>query len=434
MKKSPESSTRQVRRSSPWIVIALAFSAVLLDGFDTGALALLVPHLSEDWSVSAAVFTYPLVLTNFGVVIGYLSCGALSARFGQRRMLVLGLLIFGLATIGTAVTLHFESISILTITRAVTGIGLGLVMPVAVVLATGSVSEKRRQTVAIAVTMGLTSGVAVVGFLGNYLIGHFGTAGVFWVAGIAPLVLVPLAIFFIPEITSQPKDDEGKQPSQVSQILGREIRTSTLALWVVTFLVFVVSYTLKSWVPTLLHDYGLDPSTAGLGLAFLSTGGIVGGLILMLLSPKLGSARALVIMSLVGAVAVAAFAKLSMSPALLLVTIFIAGAGVVAGQVGKNAIVVSLYHKSALPTGVGWADAVGRVGSIVGPLITGALLGLALPAQDIVLLFAAPLVIAAVGFAFLSRRTAEPKGTSTTDSQEREVTTDSQEREVTTAR
>ena len=47
---------------------------------------------------------------------------------------------------------------------------------------------------------------------------------------------------------------------------------------------------------------------------------------------------------------------------------------IVGGQIAANALAAGFYPTSVRATGVGWALGIGRVGSIVGPLIGGALL------------------------------------------------------------
>jgi AAHS family 4-hydroxybenzoate transporter-like MFS transporter len=50
------------------------------------------------------------------------------------------------------------------------------------------------------------------------------------------------------------------------------------------------------------------------------------------------------------------------------------GFGVVGAQTGMNAFVAGLYPTTARATGIAWALAVGRIGSIVGSMIGGALM------------------------------------------------------------
>ncbi|MHD0294240.1 MFS transporter [Rhodococcus qingshengii] len=390
------------------VAIGLVFLAVLTDGFDTAILALLVPHLAEEWGLKSAAFTYPLVLTNVGVVVGYLCCGSLAKRFGHKRLLTSGVALFGVATLGSAATLHWESMSMLAATRTLTGLGLGIVLPVAVIVGAQNGPAARRQLITVFVTMGLISGATIAGFVGAPLIGAIGTHGALWLTGVIPLVLACLLGYFVPATSTTAEQSSGPEETKSTtvQILGSGIRTSTLLLWGATFLTFLVSYTLKSWLPTLFGDYGLSRSTAGLGLAFFSLGGVAGGLVLMAISAKVGTVRALVAMSMIAAVAVIAVAKIPMGTVGLMSLITVAGLGITACSIGQTATAVAIYEESARTTGVGWSAALGRIGSIVGPAIAGILLGFAWPAQDIVLLLAVPILVTTGCWLLLSKRTA----------------------------
>jgi len=86
------------------------------------------------------------------------------------------------------------------------------------------------------------------------------------------------------------------------------------------------------------------------------------------------SFRALALVYFIAVFAVGAIGQLGHSIVFVTVAIFIAGFCVVGGQTAANALTAGFYPTSIRATGVGWALGVGRVGSIVGPLIGGLLL------------------------------------------------------------
>jgi AAHS family 4-hydroxybenzoate transporter-like MFS transporter len=72
--------------------------------------------------------------------------------------------------------------------------------------------------------------------------------------------------------------------------------------------------------------------------------------------------------------AVGAIGQLGHSVVFITIAIFAAGFCIVGGQIAANALAATFYPTSVRATGVGWALGIGRVGSIVGPLVGGALL------------------------------------------------------------
>ncbi|MDJ1131267.1 MFS transporter [Streptomyces iconiensis] len=401
-----------------WGVVALSFAAVLLDGFDTSALGIAVPSVAKEWGMDPAAFTVPLALTNAGVVVGYLASGSLCARFGQRRVLLSGVLLFAASTLLTAVVVPWESPSALTAARFISGLGLGAVLPAAVSLAAAHSAERRRELVSVLVTLGLASGATVGGFVGGELIQRLGVDGMFWLAGGLPLVVALLMVRVVP--TAAPSGQGTAEPadSRVSQLLAAGTRVSTVLIWLFSFLVFLATYTLQAWLPTALGDFGFSPTEAPLGTAWSSIGGVVGGVVLMTLAGRIGIAPALVILPTIGAAACLTAATADLGKSALLLVLGVAGAGITAGMIGQLALAVSLYPAATRTTGIGWAAAFGRLGSIVGPSAAGILLAFAVSGRGLLIATAVPVLAAVLCAAALwtsrtSRTTPAPQRTGT---------------------
>ncbi|WP_290051619.1 MFS transporter [Amycolatopsis solani] len=380
-------------------VVGLAFLAVLLDGFDSASLSFVLPSLARQWGVTSAAFTPAVVLTNIGVVLGYLASGRLAVRLGLRRMLIAGTVLFAAGSLATALVLPLQSLTALSTVRLITGLGLGVVLPGAVSLATAHHPDGRRQTVSVTVTLGLAFGGTVAGVFGGSLLASVGATGVFWIGGGLPLLLAVVMGRWLPAAPAS----VAASAARVGALFAPGLRAATLLLWTFAFLVFIASYTLQSWVPTLLTGYGFSPSQAPIGLAFLSFGGVIGGVVLLLLAARKGITFALMVMPAIGAVSMVVAATVGTDHTALLLALAGSGAGVTASQIGQLTLAVAMYSPATRTAGVGWAAALGRVGSIVGPATAGVLLALSLPGEDIVLLTAIPVVVAAVSAAVLWR-------------------------------
>jgi len=86
------------------------------------------------------------------------------------------------------------------------------------------------------------------------------------------------------------------------------------------------------------------------------------------------SFRALALVYFAAVFAVTAIGQLGHTAAPVALAIFAAGFCIVGGQTAANALAATFYPTSVRATGVGWALGIGRVGSIVGPLVGGVLL------------------------------------------------------------
>lgn len=61
--------------------------------------------------------------------------------------------------------------------------------------------------------------------------------------------------------------------------------------------------------------------------------------------------------------------------------IAVAGAATIGSQILLYTFVAQYYPSTVRSTGMGWASGIGRIGAIVGPVLTGALLTMNLPHQ-----------------------------------------------------
>jgi AAHS family 4-hydroxybenzoate transporter-like MFS transporter len=410
--------------------ILLVCAAVLfIDGFDTQAIGYVAPALAKDWALTRGALAPVFSAGLFGLMIGALMMGPLADRVGRRRIIIASTAAFGLFSIATVFTHDLTS---LLVVRFLTGLGLGGAMPNAVALTSEYAPHRRRATMVMAMFCGFSVGAALGGLLAAALIPAFGWASVFLLGGIVPLLLVPLLIVSLPE-SARFLALRGDADHEVAGLLTRvapqtqftpqtrftvrepklaglpvahlfaEHRTAaTLAFWVVFFMSLLDLYLLSNWLPTVLNDLGASVSVAAVVGAMLQVGGVVGTISLGAVIDRF-SFRALALTYLVAAVAVIAIGFSGHSIALAALAIFCSGFCIVGGQIAANALAATFYPTTMRSTGVGWALGIGRIGSIVGPLIGGVLLSRNVGAENLFIAAAIPAVIAAAGAFALNR-------------------------------
>ena len=162
-------------------------------------------------------------------------------------------------------------------------------------------------------------------------------------------------------------------------------------------------YFLSNWLPTVMNDLGATDSQAAVIGSMLQVGGVFGTVTLGRVIDRF-SFRALALIYLLAAAAIAGIGYSTHAPLLAGVVIFASGFCIVGGQIASNALSATFYPTSIRATGVGWSLGIGRAGSIIGPLVGGALLAQHWATQPLFLAAALPALIAAMASLALAAR------------------------------
>src|SRR3984893_2113951 len=412
------------------IRLLLTCAAVLfLDGFDTTAIGYVAPVLAREWGLGKGALGPVFSAGLFGLMIGALIFGPLADRVGRKKIIIFSTLTFGL---GALVTAFVQDVNTLFAIRFLTGLGLGGAMPNAIALTSAFSPRRRRATMVMIMFVGFSIGAALGGLLAAALIPQFGWRSVFVVGGVAPLLLAPILALGLPE-SVRFLAFNGRADARVAQLLGlispkaafapatrfvvdepelagmpvkhlfRGGRTlATLLLWIVFFMSLLDIYFLSNWLPTVLNDLGASVSEAAAIGSMLQVGGVVGTFALGSIIDRF-SFRALALVYFVAVFAVGAIGQLGHSVVFVSMAIFAAGFCMVGGPTAASALAATYYPPSIRATGVGWALGIGRVGSIVGPLVGGGLLTMKWSTESVFMAAAAAALCAALAAFSLSR-------------------------------
>ncbi len=180
-----------------WWTLAVMCLSLMVIGVDNTILNVALPTLVRDLGATTSqlqwiVDAYTLVFAGL-----LLTAGSLGDRFGRRRALSIGLLIFGAGSVASALA---GSADQLILTRALMGIGGALIMPATLSIISNVFTEPAERGRAIAVWAGFSAmGIAIGPLSGGWLLEHFWWGSVFMVN--IPIVILALTggRFFVPE-------------------------------------------------------------------------------------------------------------------------------------------------------------------------------------------------------------------------------------------
>jgi MFS transporter, AAHS family, 4-hydroxybenzoate transporter len=168
---------------------------------------------------------------------------------------------------------------------------------------------------------------------------------------------------------------------------------------------------LSSWLPTLIRSTGASLGTAAVVTAMFQVGGTLGAIALGRLMDLFDPHRVLGASYALAGLFIALIGSVAASPWLVALTVFGAGFCISGSQVGANALSAAFYPTASRATGVSWANAIGRSGSVLGSMVGGAMLGLGWGLPTVFTAVAVPAVIAGVSMFMMgvySRRPALP--------------------------
>jgi AAHS family 4-hydroxybenzoate transporter-like MFS transporter len=349
------------------------------------------PAILRDWHIAKASLGPVFGAGLSGMLLGSLGLSVLADRLGRRPVLIGATLWFA---IGMLITARATTVNQLLLLRFLTGLGLGGIMPNAMALAGEWSPAGRRVTLMMRVSVGFTVGAVLGGLVAAAMIPRWGWPSVFLVGGAVPLIIVLAMLRSLPESTAfLARSHEAHSP--VAELFRAGRARSTSLLWIVNFMNLLNLYFLSNWIPTLTNAAGLSASRAVLAGTTLQVGGTIGTLAMGQLIDRKDFRPVLVPAFVIAAAAIALMGRPALPEVALFATIFVAGFCIVGGQPAVNALAAEYYPTAFRSTGIGWSLGVGRIGSVIGPVLGGVLIRLAWPNSSILLAVAVPPLVSA---------------------------------------
>ena len=369
---------------------------MFIDGFDAQVMGFVAPALSAELHIPRVSLGAVISSGTFGMMFGALTFGPIADRIGRKPVLVACALTFGAGSLMTATA---TTVASLTAFRVVTGFGMGGAMPNAIALTSEFMPARSRTSVVMTMFCGFAFGSACAGWVAAAVIGRFGWQSVFLIGGVTPLLLAAFLIAFLPESARfLSLKRGGAAPAAASssvRLLLEDGRAGiTLLLWTMFFMNLLILWFLNNWLPLIMTDAGIRIETASLITSLFQIGGLIGSLALARVFGQRLSFRLLAAVFLAATISVLLIGEAGASIPFLVIAVFAAGVAVIGGQTASNALAADVYPTAIRSTGVGWAFGVGRVGSILGPILGGVLLSYGGGARRTFWAAAAPALIA----------------------------------------
>jgi len=445
------------------VIAFMAWLTLFLDGVDNQSIAYVGPALTADWHLARGALRTVFSSGVLGVAIGALIIGPLADRFGRKLVPVFTVLYVALfslvvtqvpeisALLSPAVPAA-DNLNVLMVLRFFTGLGLGAVVPLGVVIVNEFAPKRRRAAMVTLMGCGYAMGSASGGVLASHLVPAFGWQAPFYVAAVMTLVMAGVLWIWLPEsirlltvkgrsegiiaifrkinpalsfapdthfVLRQESREKSAGQLRVARLFTESRTASTILIWLCLFMNTLALNYLNNWLPTLTTETGLPEAQALRAAASLQFGGMLGVITLGFLADRFGFFRVLMGSFAAGGffIALIGWAGGDFYP--LAATIFASGFFNIGTQITLAALAATLYPTDIRSTGVSWAHGVARIGSIFSVMFAGTMLALHWPLQTMYLLVSIPMFFGSLWIFLLANVRAKSAAARELDSAQR---------------
>lgn len=424
-----EAIRTQPLRRYQLLTITICFLLCMIDGFEILIMAFVAPHLKADWGLDPVQIGYLLSAGLIGTALGAFLLSPLADRLGRRRMTIACLTVI---TVGMALSSVAQGVADLVVFRAFAGLGIGGLVANLNILVSENSNDRRRGLTMGLYGAGLPAGVAVGGAISGLLIPAFTWRAPFVFGTVVTAVMLAVVIRSLPEsidylVEKRPRGalpsynaiaarlgypaaDRLPEPRAAAEVRGVSgglfrglMGARTLLLWVSYSCLMAAFYFANSWTPSLLGELTGDTGLGTTAGVLINVGGVLGALAFAVtttvLRPRMVTSLLLVFGAAVYLLTAHTLHIVSVSMILCILLGMAANGGVAA----YYAISPSVYPAAVRATGVGLMIGMGRLVSIVAPILTGYLMDAGWGAVGLYTLFGVVLLVAAAFAGALDR-------------------------------
>ncbi|MFE5240355.1 MULTISPECIES: MFS transporter [unclassified Streptomyces] len=383
-----------------WLVVALCTFMNCLDGFDVMAVAFTGPSVTEEFGLSGSEFGLLVSVGLIGMAIGSMLLAPFADLIGRRPLILVSLVLGTIGMFGAAMA---PSVTVMSLFRLVTGIGVGGILASTNVMAS-EFSNARNRGLAIGIyTAGYGIGATAASLVAKTVVGGDWRI-VFYAGGIGTLLALIVIAAVLPEsVAFLEQRRPGNAPARINRTLARmrmepvtgadleratatgpaaeragsgwikQLLAPTILLWLTFITIMFGFYFVNSWTPTLLVEEGLSESAAVTAGMAISIGGTVGSVLYGVVARVRTPRVVLIGFSLLSAAMMIVFIVSTSTLWLGFAVGVVVGALINGCIAGAYTVGPPLYPANVRSVGMGWALGMGRIGAILSPTVAGML-------------------------------------------------------------
>ncbi|MGE6489455.1 MFS transporter [Paenisporosarcina sp. NPDC076898] len=401
MTKVREKENKSISRNK---LLGIAGLGWMFDAMDVGILSFVIVALANEWALTPGQMGWIGSVNSIGMAVGALVFGIFADRVGRKRIFIVTLVLFSVAS---GLSAFSTSLTIFLIFRFFVGMGLGGELPVASTLVSESVEAKERGRVVVLLESFWAAGWLIAAIISYFVIPEYGWSIALIITALPALYAIYLRLNLpdSPQFTAK-RVRERTYGQNIKAVWSKAYAKPTLMLWILWFTVVFSYYGMFLWLPSVMvmKEFTLIKSFEY--VLIMTFAQLPGYFTAAWLIEKAG--RKFVLVTYLLGTAASAFVFGNADTTMLLI---VSGAFLSFFNLGAwgalYAYTPEQYPSVIRATGAGMAAAVGRIGGILGPLLVGTLVAKGYDIGLVFSIFCIAIVIGVLAVVLLGKETKQ---------------------------
>lgn len=187
---------------NPWFILGILITCFVPVVIDSTVLHMAIPPLTLDLKATGTQVLWMLDIYSLFMAGLLIPMGVLGDKVGHHKLLLWGVLIFGLASLAAGFSTHPYH---LIAARTLLAVGGSMIMPTTLAVIRQTFQSEKQRGIALGIWVIFANGGAAVGpLLGGLLIDYFSWRAIFFINIPVLLLALPFVAFALPKSISDP--------------------------------------------------------------------------------------------------------------------------------------------------------------------------------------------------------------------------------------
>lgn len=257
------------------VMLILVAASYVINAMDRQVFSVVLPPIREDFSFSLAQGGFLSTIFTLGIGLAGVPSGYLLDRYPRKVVMLIGIAIYSVFTILTALALGFLDMSLY---RAITGIGESM-QNAALFSAAGAYFYSRRAMALGTLNFAYGLGSFFGPLFGGVMLQSTGSWKLpFYVYGVLGLVFIGIIGFFVTRRFTEQEEPPSVTEASVDERMPERLLNRNLIIGIITAAIVGTSmYGYLGLYPSFLQEeLGFTPTQAGFALSMFGLGALMG--------------------------------------------------------------------------------------------------------------------------------------------------------------